>query len=180
MRWSWVVLATFVFSASLQAQSAQSTQKLLESEAAKLRAWGSDPVIVAAVKAQNAKKVPLATIQSLDKQWIAGKAETLVKQIITGTCADHLRQLAATNTVYGEIFVMDNQGANVCASDKTSDYWQGDEAKWQRAFAAGKGDVFIDRPRYDDSASRNLAQISVPVMDGGRAIGAITIGLTVR
>lgn len=180
MRWSWVVLATFVFSASLPGQSAQSTQKLLESEAAKLRSWGSDPIIVAAVKAQNAKKVPLATIQSLDKQWMAGKADALIKQTITGACADHLRQLAATNASYGEIFVMDDQGANVCANEKTSDYWQGDEAKWQRAFADGKGAVFIDRPRYDDSASRNLAQISVPVMDGGRAIGAITIGLTVH
>ena len=180
MKRSFVVLATFVLSASLYGQSAQSTQKLLESEAAKLRAWGSDPVIVAAVKAQNAKRVPLANIQSIDAQWIAGKTAALVKQTTTGACADRLRQLATSNVAYGEIFVMDDHGALVCANEKTSDYWQGDEAKWQRAFAGGKGAVFIDRPRYDDSASKNLAQISVPVMDGGRAIGAITIGLTIR
>jgi len=162
------------------AQSAQDRQKQLDAEAAKLRAWGSDPVIVAAVKAQNSKKVPLKTIQSLDAQWSAGKAAALVAQMTTGPCADHLRKLAAGNAAYGEVFVMDDQGALVCASAKTSDYWQGDEAKWQRAFNAGKGAVFIDRPKYDDSASRSLAQISIPVLENGHAIGAITVGLSSR
>lgn len=156
--------------------SAVALQKQLETEAAKLRAWGSDPAIIAAVKAQNAKKVPLKTIQSLDEQWIAGKAAALVKQMTTGPCADHLRELAA-GSEYAEVFVMDDKGALVCASAKTSDYWQGDEAKWQQAFMSGKGAVFIDRPKYDDSASRAIAQISVPVLDNGRAIGVITIGL---
>lgn len=162
------------------AQSAHSLQKQLDAEAAKVRTWGSDAEIVAAVKAQNAKRVPLKTIQALDADWVAGKAETLVRQITTGSCAAHLRQLAAANGAYGEVFVMDDQGALVCANAKTSDYWQGDEAKWQRAFNGGKGEVFIDRPRYDDSASRSLAQISVPVVDGGRAIGVITVGLSLH
>lgn len=43
---------------------------------------------------------------------------------------------------YAEIFVMDNQGANVAMSDKTSDYWQGDEDKFVRSFAGGEGKVF--------------------------------------
>ena len=175
MKW----LVTLAFSATLFAQSAQTTQKQLDAEAAKLRAWGSDATIVAAVKAQNAKHVPLATIKSLDAQWIAGKAAALVKEKTTGACADYLRKLA-TGSAYQEIFVMDDQGAIVCTNEVTSDYWQGDEAKWQRAFNEGKGNVFIDRPRYDESAKRNLAQISVPVMDNGKAIGAITIGVTIR
>ena len=155
-------------------------QKQLDAEAAKLKAWGSDAAIVAAVKAQNAKHVSLAKIKQLDTQWTEGKAGTLVKQTTSGACADHLRQLAASNAAYGEVFVMDDQGALVCANAKTTDYWQGDEAKWQRAFNGGAGAVFIDRPRYDDSASRNLAQISIPVMENGRAIGAITVGLSLR
>jgi hypothetical protein len=180
MRRSAVVLASLAFSTAVFAQSAQSLQKQFESEAAKVRTWGSDAEIVAAVKAQNAKRVPLKTIQSLDADWIAGKADALVKQTTAGTCSAHLRQLAGANATYGELFVMDDQGALVCANAKTSDYWQGDEAKWQRAFNSGKGEVFIDRPRYDESASRNLAQISVPVIDGGKAIGVITVGLSLR
>jgi hypothetical protein len=75
---------------------------------------------------------------------------------------------------------MDDQGALVCATAKTSDYWQGDEAKWQRAFNGGKGDVFIDRPKFDESAGARIAQISVPVMENGRAIGAVTVGVAIE
>lgn len=172
-----VVLA---FAATALGQSAETMQKLLAAEGAKLRAMGSDPAIVAAVKAQNAKKTSLDAIKALDGQWTSGKAEATVKQITTGRCADRLRELVAANGAYGETFVMDDQGALVCATAKTSDYWQGDEAKWQRAFNAGKGEVFIDRPKFDESANARIAQISVPVMEKDHAIGTITVGVTVE
>lgn len=167
--------ALFACTLAIHAQSAGNVQKLLTDEAARLQAWGSDPAIVAAVKAQNAKHVPPEQVKSLDQQWSAGKVEALVKLVTTGPCADHLRTLAGT--AHGETFVMDNQGALVCATAKTTDYWQGDEAKWERAFNAGKGDVYIDRPKFDDSSEQRLAQISVPVIDKGAAIGAITVGV---
>ncbi|HUP60490.1 MAG TPA: hypothetical protein VNA69_08755 [Thermoanaerobaculia bacterium] len=106
-------------SASLFPQSAGDLQKMLEAEAANIRAWGSDPALVAAVKAQNAKRVPLAQIQSLDEQWKAGNAAALVKQVTSGPCADRLRALVGET--YSETFVMDDQGALVCATAKTSD-----------------------------------------------------------
>ncbi|MDP9194612.1 MAG: hypothetical protein M3P06_23190 [Acidobacteriota bacterium] len=177
-----IVLASLVLAGSTfaaHAQSAGNIQKLITDEAARLQTWGSDPAIVAAVKAQNAKGVSAAQVKSLDEQWAAGKAEALVKQITTGTCADYLRTLVAANAAFGETFIMDDQGALVCATAKTTDYWQGDEAKWQRAYNEGKGDVFIDRPKFDDSSAQRLAQISVPVIDKGIAIGAITIGISI-
>jgi hypothetical protein len=161
------------------AQSAGDVQKLLTDEATRLQAWGSDAVIVAAVKAQNAKRVTAAQVKSLDEKWSAGTADALVKQTTTGACADHLRTLIVGGAAHGETFVMDDQGALVCATAKTTDYWQGDEAKWQRAFNEGKGAVFIDRPKFDDSSAQRLAQISVPVIDKGVAIGAITVGISV-
>ncbi|WP_197466328.1 MULTISPECIES: hypothetical protein [unclassified Oleiphilus] len=72
---------------------------------------------------------------------------------------------------------MDNQGANVAMTNKTSDYWQGDEAKWQESFKDGAGAVHIGDVEFDESAQAYLVQVSVPVMDGGTAIGAITIGI---
>jgi hypothetical protein len=163
---------------SADAQSAGEVQKLLTDEAARLEAWGSDPAIVAAVKAQNAKRVPAAQIQVLDERWSTGKAEDVVRQVTTGACADRLRALLGA--AHGETFVMDDQGAIVCATAKTSDYFQGDEAKWQRAFNDGKGAVFIDRPKLDDSSAQRLAQVSVPVLEKGTAIGVITVGVAVE
>jgi len=158
--------------------SAESIQKELNAYATTVKVWTADKAFIDAVKAQNAKNVTLEQIQKDDNLWIAGKDDALVRQITTGPCAEHLRQLAAA-AGFGETFVMDNQGALVCSTEKTSDYWQGDEAKWTRAFAEGKGSTFIDRLRFDDSAKQNLAQISVPIMDGGRAIGVITAGVTI-
>jgi hypothetical protein len=164
---------------SAATHSAQSVQQELNGYATTVKVWTADRLIIDAVKAQNARQLTLEHIQKDDTLWMAGKNEALVKQMTTGVCADHLRQLVAA-AGFGETFVMDDQGALVCATQKTSDYWQGDEAKWTRAFAAGKGETFIDRLKFDESAKQNLAQVSVPIMDGGRAIGVITAGVTIK
>jgi hypothetical protein len=78
-----------------------------------------------------------------------------------------------------EIFVMDNQGANVCMTDKTGDYWQGDEGKFVNSFNGGIGSVFVDELEVDDATRATVSQVSVPVMDKGMAIGAMTIGVYV-
>jgi hypothetical protein len=64
-----VVLVSLVFASSALAQSAETMQKLLDREALKVAAWCSDPAIVAAVKAQNAKRVSLDSIKALDTRW---------------------------------------------------------------------------------------------------------------
>lgn len=175
------ILAVFLLAltSAASAQSADAMQKTLALQAKTIQAWGTDAAFITAVKAQNGKRVPAGQMKVLDEQWAAGKATELVRQVTIGPSADKLRQLVATNPSYGESFVMDNQGAIVCATAKTSDYWQGDEAKWQRAFNDGKGAVFIDRPKLDESAAKRLAQISVPVADNGQIIGVLTVGITI-
>lgn len=172
------VVISLLVASMAYAQSADSVQKQLKSEATKLQTWAADKVFVTAVTAQNAQHLTMAEIQKRDTDWVAGKGEAMVKQMLSGPCADRLRQLTSTMPIYGEAFVMDNQGALVCANMKTSDYWQGDEAKWQKSFNGGKGGVFIDRPRMDESAKEHLAQISLPIKDAaGKVIGAMTVGV---
>jgi hypothetical protein len=172
------VMVSLLVASMAFAQSADVMQKRLQSESVKLQAWTTDKVLVNAVVAQNAEHLAMAEIERRDKEWMAGHAEALVKQMLTGPCADRLRQLTATSPIYGETFVMDNQGALVCTNVKTSDYWQGDEAKWQKSFDGGKGAVFIDRPRMDESAKEHLAQISLPIHDAARhVVGAMTVGI---
>ena len=146
----------------------------------KLADYGHDPVIVAAVKAANAEGRTLDQIQARDAEWrgTAGLDDGM-KAIMDSACGRHLAQLVEENAWFAEIFVMDNQGANVAMSDKTSDYWQGDEAKFQKSFAAGQGAVFIDEVEFDDSAQVYQVQVSVPVFDGDTVIGAITFGVDV-
>jgi len=170
-------LALVLLPAAAHAQSADALQKALTAEATKLQAWATDKAVVDAVKRQNTKALPLAEIQKIDKEWTEGGAADAVRQVIAGTCADRLRALEAGDARYVETLVMDAQGALVCATRRTSDYWQGDEAKWTRTFNGGKGTPFIDRPKLDESAHARLAQISLPIASDGKTIGVLTVGV---
>jgi len=146
----------------------------------KLTQIGQDSIIVEAVKNENAKSKSLEQIKNLDATWKsdAGIADYM-QAIMESECAKHLRSIQEGSDYFAEIFVMDNQGANVAMTDKTSDYWQGDEAKFKKSFADGQGAIFIDEVEFDDSAQAYLVQVSVPVKDSGKAIGAITFGIDI-
>jgi hypothetical protein len=155
-------------------------QKIVDLANSTLAGYGTDPIIVAAVKSENDKGKTLAQIKAKDEEWkgTAGFADYM-QAIMDSECGKHLRSIQNSAGFYAEIFVMDNQGANVAMTDKTSDYWQGDEAKFTKSFAAGAGAVFVDDVEFDDSSQAYLVQVSVPVKDGGKVIGAITFGIDV-
>ena len=83
--------------------------------------------------------------------------------------------------MFTEIFAMDDKGLNVAQSDVTSDYWQGDEDKWQQTYLVGAGAVHISEVELDDSTQTYQSQVSVTVVDPetNAPIGAITFGINV-
>jgi len=155
-------------------------QKVIDLANGKLAKVGSDPVIVTAVNAENAKGKTLDQIKEQDKKWkaTAGIVDYM-KALMDSECGKHIAGIQSSAEYFAEIFVMDNQGANVAMTDKTSDYWQGDEAKFQKSFSGGSGAVFVDDVEFDDSTQAYLVQVSVPVKDGDTVIGAITFGIDI-
>jgi hypothetical protein len=89
-----------------------------------------------------------------------------------------MREIVKKDPVVVEAILMDEQGANVCVSRPTSDYWQGDEPKWQKPFKEGV-DPFVDAPTFDASTGVYAIQLSVPVRREGAAIGALTLTLKI-
>lgn len=177
------IIFVIMFLASVAGQvwaGEKAPPKVVELANSVLANLGTNSVIIDAVKAQNAKNMSLDQIKKMDEKWKAhaGIADYM-KAIMDSKCAKSLYQIQKSKPYYAEIFVMDNQGANVAMTDKTSDYWQGDEAKFKKSFANGKGAVFIDEVEFDDSAQAYLVQVSVPVKDGDMVIGAITFGIDV-
>ena len=151
------------------------------------QAWTNDPEIIAAIKAQNAKHANIgqSEIDKLDKQWRAqtkASDRPLIDQVL-GTALS--KKLADTKTkargMITELFVMDNKGLNVGQSDPTSDYWQGDEDKWQKTYLAGPGAIFIDEIEMDESTQTFQSQLSLSIADPatGQVIGAVTVGVNV-
>lgn len=150
-----------------------------------VRPWLSDPVLIDAIKAQNAAHAALsqADIDALDQKWRA-ETESDAKPMIDGVLASPLSvflkgKQEASGALITEVFVTDNKGLNVGQSDVTSDYWQGDEAKWTESFGAGPDGLFVDEAEKDESTQMLQSQASVAIKDPatGEAIGAVTIGI---
>lgn len=137
------------------------------------------PVLVAEAKAQDAKKVSLEEIKKIDAAWMAAEDELPIqKEKLGNACALAIKDIAKTTPGLIEVFAMDDQGANVGQLGLTSDYWQGDEDKWQKSFAGGKGGVDVGKAKFDKSAGLVLQQVSLPLLDAdGTVVGAITFGV---
>lgn len=141
--------------------------------------FGKDPGIIQEVLIQNNRNLPLGTIKQLDDAWKANKSlDRFMWEKLSNTCAFYLVRFQIENPFIVEIFVMDNQGANVGQTNKTSDYWQGDEAKFIDSYKNGAGAVQFGDAEYDASVDEIIVQVSVPVMAGPQAIGAITFGVS--
>ena len=138
---------------------------------------GTDPIIVKAVKENNSDGETLAQVKAMDEKWKATPGiAPFMQDLMNSRCGRHLISIQEQKPYIVEIFVMDQLGANVAMTDKTSDYWQGDEAKFINSFNGG-GAVFVDDVAFDDSSQAYLVQVSVPVKDGRAVIGAITFGI---
>ncbi|MCK5082762.1 MAG: PDC sensor domain-containing protein [Candidatus Omnitrophica bacterium] len=151
----------------------------------KIVVWAKDPVIVNTVKEAN-KKAMLSQeeIDRADKKWqTAEEIDHWIDSFLNNECAMHLKKLQnkkrGKRTLYPEIFVMDHQGLIVAESDKTLDYWHGDENRFIKSFAQGKGSIFVDEPDFDLCTQSFSIQVSAPILDPdtGRAIGVMTVGI---
>jgi hypothetical protein len=153
---------------------------------ANVMTWLADPRVIAAIKAQNEKTAGLseAEIVALDKKWRA-EVEASAKPMIEAVLKNDLSTFLAAkkNDAAGmitEAFIMDAKGLNVGQSDITSDYWQGDEAKWKKTYMVGPDAIFVDEIEKDESTQSLQSQVSIAIKDEtGKAIGAITLGINV-
>ncbi len=173
---SWVGLAVMVLS-QLPPDGAAQLQKV-DRWLPALRRMASDPEVIQAVQAQNARGVPLSSIQEQDAAWRATTGMTGFQQrVLTSACSRALnRHAKGLGRAMAEAFAMDGQGALVGATRRTSDYWQGDEDKFQVPYR--RGTVLREKPFFDDSSQSYVIQISLPVSDGTRTIGALTVALS--
>lgn len=150
-----------------------------------IRTWLDDPVILNAIRQSNQRNASLTTVEvgRLDTQWRAeldAAEKPLMDQVMSRPASAYLKQIKERGAgLYTEIFVMDARGLNVAQSDVTSDFWQGDEAKWQLTFLLGRDAEFIDGIEFDESAQLFQCQVSLSIADPltGEVIGAITVGV---
>jgi hypothetical protein len=151
--------------------------------------WLDNPELIAAIKEQNAQNANISAIQieNIDQQWRAEVKSDGAKPLVDQTLATPMslwlkEKQELSGGLINEVFVMDNKGLNVAQSATTSDYWQGDEPKWQETFGNGSGKIHISEVEFDESSGSFQSQVSLPVRDpaDGSLIGAVTVGVNVQ
>ncbi len=150
-----------------------------------IRSWAQSDVLVAAINAQNAATsgYDQAMIDTLDTQWRAevGQSTTpTITPVLSNAAAEFLRnQVERSEGQITEVFVMDLHGLNVAASSVTSDFWQGDEAKFTQTFGVSPDAYHLGDIELDESSGHYQGQISMTITDPvtGQAIGAMTVGV---
>ena len=152
-----------------------------------LAAWVADPQVTEAILAQNAKNAGItdAQVNELDQTWRAGVdagGAPMIDDVLAKPTSQMLLSLAEDSEgLVTEVFVMDAFGLNVAQSAMTSDYWQGDEAKWQKTFGMGPGAMHFSEVEFDESTQTYQTQVSMAISDpaSGDVIGAVTFGIDV-
>ena len=154
-------------------------QEILKPRVDGLMFLTKNAMILDAIREQNRANASLEAIQKIDAEWKAGKSP-LIQELQDNKVGAFLKNIIVQQSdVYNEAFVTDAKGANVAAFPATSDYWQGDEDKFTKAFAGGKGDIFIGDVEEDESTKQTAVQISVPLLYNKEAIGVLVIGVKV-
>ena len=181
-----LVSAAFWLSAPVKAEpralSLSVDELITDDVIADIREWVNVPVVMEALRSRNegAGQLDQSEIDRLDKQW---RAETekddqpLITSVLANPLSSYLYRVQARSVgLLTEVFVMDRNGLNVGQSSVTSDYWQGDEAKFQKTVDVGPGTIFIDEAEYNDDTATWRAQINMTIDNAdGNAVGAITV-----
>ncbi|PSF08438.1 substrate-binding periplasmic protein [Marinobacter halophilus] len=114
----------------------------------------------------------------------------LASEILALPASENLRRWKADHAgMVTEILLTDHKGALVAMSQLSSDYWQGDEPKFQEVAAETawgferKADLWISPIRYDASTTQFQITVSVPIPlhePNNGVEGVLVLGLAIE
>lgn len=150
--------------------SALAVVELLEQQLEIVQTLSLDSGLRALVNVQNSQygadaQDNLNRILERDNEWISDESEGLQNFITNNTTALTLRKFQSIFPGHVEMFITDQYGALVGATNVTSDYYQADEEWWQSAYNDGQGDTYIGEPVYDESSGVSAISVAVPMFD---------------
>jgi hypothetical protein len=163
-----LLLAVRAFAAIEPAVQAKIDARLPE-----IKAWAADPVIVAAVKARNASTLPEFATLTQDKWKSLSVLDPLVRTFVKNDAGSFLKAKKADWVT--EAFLSDASGAKVAFLSKPTNWSHGGKPKHDIPMT---GRTWQGEVEVDESTGLQQIQVAVPVVDGGRPIGSLVVGLS--
>lgn len=156
--------------ASLEAPVQKKVDELL----VVIKQWAADPAIVNGVKQQNTQPSADVTGMTQDKWKAATVLDPFVRELTKNATGAFLK--TKKSAVVTEAFVSDAKGLKVGFIAKTSGWSHQGKAKHDQPMT---GAVWQGEIEVDDSTGLQQLQVAVPVLDGGKPIGSLVVGLAV-
>ncbi len=159
---------------SVEEQRRKAFERQFDNNVRLLQVKLQDGVVLDAVRTSNQRNrdITAEQIAVLDRKW-RNSGEEIAAQLTDAKCNASLKLFQNSFKGFAEIFVANAHGLNVCQTNKTTDYYQADEAWWKRIFKRGE-QYRHPSLEFDESAGVFAVPVYLPVRDpvNGSVIGA--------
>lgn len=167
-----VAVLGFVVSAVAAPAIDPATQAKVDEQLKYVQTWASDPAIVAAVKAINAQP-PAANKAMTQEKWATLQPFDAFVLSFSGNPTGQFLK-TKKNQVISEAFVSAADGTKVAYLQKSTNWSHKGKPKHDVPMT---GKTWQGEVETDASTGLQQIQVAVPVMDGGKPIGSLVVGL---
>lgn len=139
--------------------------------------FSKSPLVISAIVAANEKNVGIINIMQLDANWQLNRK--LQKSVMHNPLAAKIIEFIKNPKLdIAEMMVLDKNGVLVAVFPKPTDYWQGDEDKFQQPIRIN-GD-YVGPTKWDSSASTYQFFYCILIKNSAKkVIGVLVTGLDV-
>lgn len=173
-RLSLVLLLGCLTSGLLRGQSIDPTlQAKIDVRLKEIATWAADPIVVDAVRAHNAT-VPADQAGLNQDKW---RALTVLDPLVRSFAKNPVGQFLKSHkdAVVTEAFVSDASGLKVGFIAKTTNWSHHGKPKHEEPML---GKTWQGPVEVDESSGQQQVQVSVPVLDAGKPVGSLVVGLS--
>jgi hypothetical protein len=149
-------------------------QAKVDAQVKQIQTWAADPVLVNAVKAQNAGLPADYTGMTQDKWKDLSKMDSLVRAFDKNAAGQFLKSQKTDAII--RAFVSDAAGLKVAFTAKTLSWSHKGDPKHELPMS---GKIWQGPIEQDKASGLEQIQVSVPVLDGDKPIGSLVVGLSV-
>jgi signal transduction histidine kinase len=167
---------------ALARQQASRLSTIVGSQIELARLVNDLPGTAAVLRAANEGPKPTPEqIEEIEARWPRlGPGDSPLREVLGNHLAEHWQSVQAAERRFTEVLITDWWGKLVAATNKTTDYYQADEAWWSACYDQGRGRAVIWDVAFDESAIAPDGRVGALVADLCLPIYEHSAGATTR
>jgi hypothetical protein len=167
------IAALFLAAAGFSQTLPPEVKANLDKKVKQLQSWSTDPPIVSAVKAHNSNPPPEDKAMTNEKWSALTVLDPYVRSFSKNPLGLYLK--TKKDDQISECFVSGADGTKVAFLGKTT-YWSHADKDKHKVPMTGK--TYVGPIALDDSTGLQEIQVGLPVLDNGKPIGSVVVGIT--